>query len=73
MAEYLLYHFRGAELVECDRFHAPNDSEAVEGALTRFDGTAGELWHGQRKVKEFAAAEALQPNDVHRQPVEGET
>jgi hypothetical protein len=72
VAEYLLYHFRGAELVECDRFHAPNDSEAIEGALTRLDGTNGELWHGRRRVKEFAADEVDQPGGSHPNAVVGE-
>ncbi len=57
MAEYVLFCFKGAKLVECDRFHAPDDQSAVAGAKTRFDGEAAELWQGSRKVEAFPAPE----------------
>ncbi len=53
MPEYLLYCFEGQKLVRCDTFHAPDDESAIEGALTRHDGAAAELWSGSRKVKVF--------------------
>jgi hypothetical protein len=54
MAEYVLFCFRGAELVECERFHAPDDQSAADGALTRFEGEVGaELWQGNRRVEIF--------------------
>lgn len=64
MAEYLLYCFEGGEVVECDVFFAPGDREAIEGASTRHDGRAAQLWSGSRKVETFAEAA-----DRLRQPV----
>ncbi len=53
MHEYLLYCFDGPRLVRCDRFDAPDDATAIEGAIARHDGKAAELWCGSRKVKVF--------------------
>ena len=53
MSEYLLYLFEGPRLVACDTFFAPDDEAAIEGAKTRCDGKAAELWQGSRKVKVF--------------------
>jgi len=56
MAEYLLYCFEGQKFVRCEHFFAPDDETAIEGALTRQDGRAAELWQGSRKVKVFASS-----------------
>ena len=53
MSEYTLYCFDGPKLERCDRFNAPDDASAIEGALTRHDGKAAELWQGSRKVTDF--------------------
>ncbi len=53
MPEYLLYCFRGSKLIKCDNFFAPDDDAAIEGAITRHDGAAAELWRGSYKVKVF--------------------
>ena len=53
MAEYLLYCFSGQQLIRCDVFFAPDDQAAIDGAITRHDGAAAELWCGARKVAVF--------------------
>ena len=53
MPEYMLYCFHEQTLSRCDTFFAPDDEAAIEGAITRHDGAAAELWCGSRKIKVF--------------------
>jgi len=54
VAEYVLFCFRGAKLIDCERFHAPDDQAAADGALTRFEGEVGaELWQADRRIEIF--------------------
>jgi hypothetical protein len=59
MPQYLLYCFQGQQFVRCDKFFAPDDEAAIEGALTRHDGGAAELWRGKARIKRFEHAPPL--------------
>ena len=55
MAEYLLFRIKDHQLVQCEKFDATSDDEALIEAEELRDGSRAELWSGVRKIRVFEA------------------
>jgi hypothetical protein len=53
MPIYRLYYLSGSRLVRCEQIEASHDQEAERKAEEVFDGSALELWSGDRKIRSF--------------------